>query len=141
MKKIFVTDWILIIAFMLSTLSGIGLHIVGYWNNHELWHNWAVSHVLTSFLFFITVISHLSTHWGWYKGLIRKGIGKRSKVTVMLSIAFCLCLVTGVALLGVNGANSAMGLWHYRIGIVMAALSMGHILKRTSLLCKSLKKK
>ena len=131
MKKIFVTDWILIIAFMLSTLSGIGLHIVGYGNNHELWHNWAVSHVLTSFLFFITVISHLSTHWGWYKGLIRKGIGKRSKVTVMLS----------VALLGVNGANSAMGLWHYRIGIVMAALSMGHILKRTSLLCKSLKKK
>ena len=139
MKKIFVTDWILIIAFMLSTLSGIGLHIVGYGNNHELWHNWAVSHVLTSFLFFITVISHLSTHWGWYKGIIKNGLGKKSKITVVLSVVFFLVSVTGIILLGVDGANSYIGLLHYKIGIVTIVLCIGHLLKRISLLRKSLK--
>ena len=52
MKKIFVIDWSLV--FVLSVFSGIGLHIVGHGNNHELWHNWVVFHVLISFLFFVT---------------------------------------------------------------------------------------
>lgn len=32
----------------------------------------------------------------------------------MLSILFLLVLVTGIILLGVNGVNSDMGLWHYK---------------------------
>ncbi|EEC53045.1 hypothetical protein BACEGG_02611 [Bacteroides eggerthii DSM 20697] len=49
--------------------------------------------------------------------MIRKGIGKKSKITVTLSILFLLVLVTGIILLGVNGANGAnsdMGLWYYK---------------------------
>lgn len=138
MKKIFVIDWILIIVFILSAFSGIELHIAGHGSNHELWHNWAVFHVLTSFLFFITVIFHITTHWGWYKGFIRNGIGKKSKITVVLSVVFLLVSVTGVILLGVNGANSDIGLWHYKIGIITTVLSVEHILKRTPLLRNSL---
>lgn len=52
MKKIFVIDWSLVFVFVLSVFSGIGLHIVGHGNNHELWHNWAVFHVLISFFIF-----------------------------------------------------------------------------------------
>ena len=129
----------MIIVSILSAFSGIELHIAGHRSVHELWHNWAVFHVLASFLFFMTAIFHITTHWGWYKGIIRKGIGKKSKITVALSIVFLLVSVTGVVLLAVNGANSAMGLWHYRIGIITVALSAGHILKRTPLLRKSLK--
>lgn len=139
MKKIFVIDWILIFVFILSAFSGIKLHIAGHGNDHEQWHHWAVFHVLTSLLFFIAVLFHITTHEGWYKGLIRNGIGKKSKGTVVLSVVFLLVTVTGVALLGVNGANSDIGLWHYRIGIIATALSAGHILKRIPLLRKSLK--
>lgn len=53
MKKIFVIDWILVFVFVLSAFSGIGLHIAGHDNSHEVWHNWAVFHILIAFLFFL----------------------------------------------------------------------------------------
>lgn len=139
MKKILVIDWILVCVFVLSVFSGIGLHIAGHGNNHGLWHNWAVGHILTSFLFFIAAIFHITTHWGWYKGMIKNGAGKKSKITVVLSAFFLLVSVTGFILLGVNEANSDIGLWHYKIGIATIAFSIGHILKRIHLLRKSLK--
>ena len=52
MKKIFVIDWILIPVFILSAYTGIELHIAGHGNDHDTWHNWAVSHVIMSMLFF-----------------------------------------------------------------------------------------
>lgn len=130
MKKIFVIDWILFFAFILSAFSGIELHIAGHGSEHEIWHNWAVSHVLASLLFLIFAILHIVTHWSWYKGIIRNGIGRKSKVTVILSAVFVLVSITGIALLGIDGANSLMGQWHYRIGIVTIILSVGHVLKR-----------
>lgn len=129
MKKIFVIDWILFFAFILSAFSGIELHIADHGSEHEIWHNWAVSHVLTSF-FSIFAILHIVTHWSWYKGIIRNGIGRKSRVTVILSAVFVLVSITGIALLGIDGANSLMGQWHYRIGIVTIILSVGHVLKR-----------
>lgn len=139
MKRIFVIDWILIPLFLLTSYTGIKLHIVGHGNNHELWHNWAIFHVSSSFLFFITIIFHITTHWGWYKGAKKNGLGKKSRITVVLSVVFLLVLVTGIILLGVDGANSYIGLLHYKIGIVTIVLCIGHLLKRIPLLRKSLK--
>lgn len=87
----------------------------------------------------MAAIFHITTHWGWYKGVIRNGFGKKSKITVALSVVFFLVSVTGIILLGVNGANSYIGLLHYKIGIVTIVLCVGHILKRIPLLRKSLK--
>lgn len=140
MKKIFVIDWALIPLFILSAYTGIELHIAGYGSNHEIWHNWAVFHVVMSFLFFIMGIFHVTTHWGWYKGLINNGIGKKSKITLTLSVVFVFVVVTGIILLCINGANSNIGLWHYKTGILVGVISIGHILRRISILRKSLKK-
>lgn len=90
MKKVFVIDWILIVVFIVSAISGIGLHIAGHGNSHEVWHNWAVVHVVSSVLFLVAIIFHVTTHWGWYKGIIKNGIGRKSKVTAVLSIIFLL---------------------------------------------------
>lgn len=139
MKKIFVIDWSLVFVFVLSAFSGIGLHISGHGISHELWHNWAVFHVLTSFLLFVLSIFHIVTHWRWYKGIIKNGLGKKSKITVVLSVVFFLVSVTGIILLGVDGANSYIGLLHYKIGIVTIVLCIGHLLKRIPSLRKSLK--
>ena len=139
MKKIFVIDWILVFVFVLSAFSGIGLHIAGHGNNHEVWHNWAVFHALTSFLFFVAAIFHITTHWGWYKGIIKKWAWQKSKITVVLSVVFFLASVTGIILLGVDGANSYIGLLHYKIGIITIVLCIGHLTKRIPLLRKSLK--
>ena len=131
MKKVFVIDWILIVVFIVSAISGIGLHIAGHGNSHEVWHNWAVVHVVSSVLFLVAIIFHVTTHWGWYKGIIKNG----------MSIIFLLLSVTGIVLLGVSGANSPLGLWHYKIGIIMIIIAIGHIIKRLSALRKSLNTK
>ena len=128
MKRIFVIDWILIVVFIVSAIS-------------EVWHNWAVFHVLGSVLFLVAIIFHVKTHWGWYKGIIKNGISRKSKVTSALSIIFLLLSVTGIILLGVNGANSPLGLWHYKIGIMTTVIAVGHIIKRLPALRKSLNTK
>lgn len=138
MKRIFVIDWILIVVFIVSAISGFGLHVAVHGSSHEIWHNWAVFHVLGSILFFIAVIFHVATHLEWYKGIIKKGIGSKSKVTAILSVIFLLLSVTGLALLGINGANSLLGLWHYKIGVITIVIALGHVIKRLPVFRKSL---
>lgn len=125
MKKIFVIDWLLVFVFILSAASGIGLHIAGHRCAHEVWHNWAVSHVVASLLFLIAVILHISTHWQWFRSIVKHGACK-----IVLSVVFLLVVVTGIILLGVSGANFRTGLLHYKLGIVAIVLCTGHILKR-----------
>ena len=127
------------IIFVLSAYSGIELHVADYEGNHEVWHNWAVFHVLTSLLFLMASIIHIATHWGWYKGTAKNGIGRKSKVTAVLSVLFLSVVLTGFALLGIEGAGSPVGQCHFWAGIVTTVLSIGHILKRLPLLRKSLK--
>lgn len=140
MKRIFVIDWILAVVFIVSSISGIGLHVAGHGDSHEVWHNWAVFHVIGSVLFLVAIIFHVITHRGWYKGIMKNGIGRKSKVTVVLSIVFLLLSITGTVLLGVSGANSPLGLWHYATGIIMTAVAAWHIIKRMPVPYKSLKK-
>lgn len=138
MKKIFLIDWILIPVFILSAFTGIELHIAGHGNNHTIWHDWAVFHVISSLFFLIGIFFHINTHWGWYKSFIKNGLGKKSHVTVTISVLFPIISVTGIALLIVEGANTSLGLWHYKISLVASILFLGHIIKRIPVLKKSL---
>ena len=139
MKRIFIIDWTLIPLFILTAYTGIELHIAGHGNNHEIWHNRAVFHVAASLLLVVGVIFHIITHWSWYKGIVSRGMGKKSKVTLCLSVTFILVVIMGITLLNADGANSLIGLWHYKVGILTGVLSISHILKRISILHKSLK--
>lgn len=141
MKRIFVIDWILMPLFILTTYTGMELHIAGHSKSHEIWHNWAVFHVIASLLFLVIVIFHIMTHWNWYKGIISRGIGKKSKVTIWLSAMFTFVAITGIILLNAEKANSPIGLWHYKIGILTSLFSIGHIFKRIPVLFKSPKVK
>lgn len=138
MKKIFIIDWTLIPVFVLCAFSGIQLHVAGHGASHEVWHNWAVFHIITSILFLIAVILHVQTHWGWYKSLVKSGLGKKSKATVVVTLFFVVLAVSGLILLGVEGANSGIGLWHYRIGLVASVLFLEHIIRRLPMLRKTI---
>ena len=138
-KKVFLVDWLLIPASFSSALTGIKLHAAGHFDTHVVWHNWAVSHVLTSLAFLVLGIIHVKMHWAWYKGWITKGIGNKSRVTALLSVIFFLIILTGVMLLAlIDGANSPTGLWHYRVGLFLVVLSVWHIVKRWRVLRKSI---
>lgn len=138
MKKIFVVDWWLVALFVVVAVSGFAMHIAGFRFSHEVWHNWAVVHTLSSIAFLIAGIMHIQTHWGWYKGWIKKGLGNKSRLTAFLSVVFILISATGLMLLAVEGANSEIGLWHYRIGIIMTIIGLGHLIKRFPILRKSI---
>lgn len=71
-------------------------------------------------------------------GITGRARSRRSRVTVAVSVLFAAVALTGYVLLAVSGAGSGIGLWHYRIGIAAAVLFCGHILKRASVLRKSL---
>ena len=137
MKKVFVIDWVLVPLFAASVFTGFGLHIAGHGDSHGVWHNWAVFHVVASVMLLVAVSFHIITHKGWYRSVISSGIGRKSRVTAVLSLIFFIVSLTGLVLLGVSGANTEMGLWHYVSGIVFTVLSAGHIIKRIPLLRKS----
>lgn len=137
MKKVFLIDWGLIPCFVLSTCTGIAVHVIGHENNHELWHTWSVLHVISSMLFVMFVICHVKMHQGWYKGFLKCDFRKKSPLTVIVSLMFILVSLTGLFLLGVSGMNSAIGLWHYKMGLTSSLLSLGHIAVRWPLLRKA----
>ncbi len=137
MKRIFVIDWALVPLFLLTAYTGIRLHIAGHGTDHELWHDWAVFHVLVSLLFFGVALLHVATHLQWYRKVVKKGIDKKSRITTLVSVVFLLASLSGIALFWVNGKNSALGIAHYKIGIVAIVLWAGHLLKRIRILLKS----
>ena len=130
-------DWGLIPAFLLSAYSGIELHVAGHGPEHATWHHWAIFHVLVSLAFLLLGILHVKMHWGWYTSYFKKGLGNKSRITLSLTILFVLVTLTGIALLEVEGANSGIGLWHYRIGLLVTLISTLHLAKRWPTLKKS----
>lgn len=115
------------LAFAASAVTGIGLHLAGHGSSYEAWHNWAAGHILTSLLWLIAVVRHLHRHRGWYKSLTAKGLGRKSRTTLALTAAFAAATATGIVLLAwVDGAGSGVGQWHYRLGLLLTALSLVH---------------
>lgn len=121
----------LLLMFVAAAVTGIGLHIAGHRAGHEVWHNWAVVHVLSSLGWLISGAIHIKRHRAWYRVIASKGIGHKSRTTILLSVLFLFVAVTGLILIVcVDGANSAIGRWHYVSGLVLVLLSLIHILCR-----------
>lgn len=139
MKKIFVIDWCMVLAFIATITTGFGMHIAGHGNDHWFWEGWAIVHSLAAASFVVAGVMHIKTHWGWYKAWLKNGLGNKSRVTVILSVIYAVVLISGVALFCIKGANSNLGIFHYKIGILLTAIGIGHIIKRIPVLRKSLK--
>ena len=134
MPKNLIINWILCMLFVLSFLTGLGLHLAGHGSNPEVWHHWAVAHVITSLLWGGVCIYHIVVHGKWYRSLVKKGRQGKSKITAMISCIFVVVVITGIILLGVEGANSGIGLWHYKIGLLMGLFAVIHVVKRKTAL-------
>ena len=138
-SKLFKVDAALLPVFVGLVISGIKIHVTSYDLNHEAWHNWAVAHVIMSLLFIILVYMHIRQHWAWYKNLIRPAKKPRI-VTISLTVAMLLELITGIALIAfVDCECSSWGNIHWIGGLILTALATGHIIKRLKILLKGLK--
>ena len=141
-NKLFIIDFILLILFVLTAVSGFGMHFAGHSNIHSIWHNWAVIHCLSTLLFVGFTFAHIYLHWNWYKTLFSKPLGNKSRVTIVVSILFVVLTISGTLAFTVpEGPNSHIGIVHYIIGIISTIFFVGHIVKRHKILFKGLLKK
>lgn len=139
-KFLFIIDLILIPVFILVIYSGLKLHVMGHIQNHDIWAYWAHFHIVTSIISLLVGGLHIKLHWGWYKGFMKVGLGKKSRITLILSILFLTLTLTGIMMIiFIDGGNSSIGLWHYKLGLIMIPLLIGHTIKRFPLLRKGLK--
>lgn len=135
-------DLALVPLFCLSVITGVGLHVAGHTADHGLWHGWAVAHIAVCLLFLIVAVVHVVNHGRWYRNLIlRRSLG-RNRTTVLLTVLMAVVVLTGVVLVvAVDGANSGVGLWHYRLGLLLAVVSVVHIVGRWGVMWKQVLKK
>ena len=130
-KIIFLTDMALIPVFALTAYTGIELHVAGHGTDHQVWHDMAVFHSIAGFSFLILAAIHVKYHWAWYKALKSKGLKNKSKIVAALSALFIIVAASGILLaFFIDGANTHVGLWHYKAGLVTGVLASLHIFKR-----------
>ena len=140
-RTLFITDIVVLITFLLTSASGFLYHLAGHQDSHEYWHNCAVFHIVSTLALIISVSTHVYGHWNWYKSLFQKGLGNKSKVTVLLSILMIATVTTGLIVLFIHqDPNSGHGLWHYVIGIILTIIGLCHFFKRHHILVKGMKK-
>lgn len=140
-RSIFFVDALLLPIFTLVIYTGIKLHTVGhlYESDHDAWSVWAHSHIIVSACSVFGFWLHINTHGGWYKSLLNKGIGSKSKTTLILSFLYLILLISGVQLaLFIDESDSAVGLWHYKLGLLISVLLFVHFITRLSILKKGL---
>ena len=136
MKRLFVVDWALVAAFPLTAVTGLMLHAAGHGASHDVWHNTAVAHVVAGLLFLVFGAGHVWMHRVWHRHLGRAL--RRGRLTLLLTVVSAFVTVSGVALLGISGGGSGVGLWHYGAGLLLCLCSVAHVLGRLSPLRKSL---
>lgn len=118
-------------VFLLSVITGIGLHIAGNCTSHEVWHNWVVAHILASFFWLLLVAVHVKRHSSWFKTLLSKEFVNKRWINFLLLVLFLIVAVTGILLIAsVKSAHSSIGLLHYKLGLLLLIVSLIHIFYR-----------
>ena len=136
-RGLFSVDVALIPCALTTIISGFILHKAGHFDAHEVWHGWAVAHIVCSVLMLVLVVVHLYAHWGWYKSLVNGRVEGKSLLTALLSVLFFVVVVSGVAMLFMSfKPNTGLGLWHYIIGAVLSVVAIAHIILRWKMLLK-----
>ena len=126
-----ITDLLLIPTFLATAITGVGFYFAGFDTPHETWEQWALAHTVSGVLMALLVIIHVYQHWRWYKSLFAHGIGKKSRVTLWITLVFLTLFITGLLLiLVIDGPNSWMGTFHFWIALVLIVLSLWHIIVR-----------
>ena len=133
-------DWLLLVLFILTGISGIKLHVISHGNSfidHQ-WFLWAWMHGLCSAVFIVLVIIHVIQHLPWYKALNKKSPTKKLRVRkfaiITTDVLFGLLLISGICLLFPFAEFVLLGKVHYILGLMSIAFGLGHILKRVKML-------
>lgn len=139
-KTIYLTDLALVPLFVLTLFSGLWLHIGGHAGSLGKWHVWIAMHIVAGLLFLLAVLFHVAGHWGWYKSF-RKGVGRKSRVTLWLTVAMVPVLLSGLWLVACAGsAGEHVVLLHSKLGGVAGFLAIWHLIVKVPAMLRGLRK-
>lgn len=133
-RIVFSTDLTLAIVWPITLATGLIIHAAGHGIVQQGGQLWTVLHTLFGILFFTASLLHIKAHWRWYKSLVR-GNKCHSKITMGLSVAYLLTIVTAIILILQKGhADIHWGLLHYQVGILFSILGLCHLISRLKFL-------
>lgn len=147
-KSIFnlINNIILLITGLLAAISGLtmqlGFHMHGVHGNEIntvlgfAFNEWSVIHKVSIVIMTLTTVYHFIIHWKWYKGVIKKHLINKNKVSIYITVVFILVAITGLVpwfLTLFDGMGHArMGLIeiHDKLTFLLIALMLFHIIKK-----------
>ncbi len=133
-RIVFSTDLTLAIVWPITLATGLIIHAAGHGIVQQGVQFWTVLHILLGILFFTASLLHIKAHWRWYKSLVRR-TKHHSKVTIVLSVAYLLTIVTAIILTLPKGhAETHWDLLHYQAGILFSILGLCHLISRLKFL-------
>lgn len=122
---------LLLSATVAIAVTGFGLHAAGHGASFPIWHRWAVAHAVFSLLWLVLAGYHVWQHQRWYRAVLSRGVCRKGKLTLLLTALSLALWATGTLLLVcIDGPQSAVGLWHYGLGVAMVLLSAHHLVRR-----------
>ena len=147
-KSIFnlINNIVLLISGIIAAISGLtmqlGFHMHGSHGNEIntlmgfTFNEWSVIHKVSFVIMSLTIVYHIFIHWKWYKGVLKKHLINKNKVSIYITVVFVLVAITGLApwFLTLFG-----GLEHVRKGFIeihdkltfgLIALMLLHIVKK-----------
>lgn len=122
---------LLLSATVSIAVTGFALHAAGHGSSFPVWHRWAVAHVACSVLWLVLAVHHVWQRRRWYRAVLSRGTRHKGKTTLLLTVLSLALWATGTLLLAcIDGPQSAVGLWHYGLGVAMVVLSAHHVVRR-----------
>ena len=127
LEKLKICNWALLIFCLLILTSSIQLEATGSRGLLPVW-----LHVFIGLLFSLLVILHIYLHFKWCNWFARFNKLKKPVTRILWYLflaTIILCIATFIHWL-ISNHHSILGGVHGKIGFLMLAVGIGHILKR-----------
>jgi hypothetical protein len=109
--------------------------------NKTIWgynySGWSSIHKITIVVFSLFMLYHISVHWKWYAGVVRKRLFGRNKEAISLTVLFLLVALTGIIpwLIDLSGSSSLLRMAfieiHDKITFLLIVLLFLHMIRRS----------
>lgn len=132
-ERLKICNFALLFLLVATLISSIQLEISHCQNASSV-----ILHIIVATLFMLCAVYHFQLHFGW-KRWFDKFAKQKSVVTRILWWLFLLTIVSAIIALAhwiPTGIHSVAGGIHGKIGFLMAALAIGHTIKRAAFFIK-----
>lgn len=133
-----ITNMSLLVIGIIMSVSGLYIQI----NYHMLEANGSgfckctLIHKWSALIFTLIILAHITQHLKWYKGVFRKHLFRKNRITLFLTVTMIIVSLLGFTPWALILFPTQFALrhtlieFHDKIGIILVAIMVGHVIKR-----------